>query len=162
MSFSENLKKIRIEKSISQQALAEMIGVSQTAVYHWEKGIRTPKMGALVRMASVLNVPIMDFFLEDENGKPIINTTDTAYEEIFKNTSYAVPNYTKLLKNIKSDKINELFDSLNDSGQDKAIEQVELLTKIPEYKADIISSEEVLMKLDEDGNLTEYQKEPEE
>lgn len=28
------------------------------------------------------------------------------------------------------------YDSLNSSGQDKAIEQVELLTKIPEYRKD--------------------------
>ena len=28
------------------------------------------------------------------------------------------------------------FDKLNDKGKEKAIEQVELLTKIPEYKKD--------------------------
>ena len=36
----------------------------------------------------------------------------------------------------KSDKINKLFNSLNEKGQDKALEQVEMLTKIPEYQAE--------------------------
>lgn len=35
----------------------------------------------------------------------------------------------------KFDKINALFDSLNEKGKDTAIGQVELLTKIPEYQA---------------------------
>ena len=30
--------------------------------------------------------------------------------------------------------INKYYDELNEKGQEKAIEQVELLTKIPEYK----------------------------
>ena len=47
------------------------------------------------------------------------------------------------------------FWSLNKEGQDKALEQVELLTKIPEYQAKIEKSEEVIQKLDNDGNLTE-------
>lgn len=34
----------------------------------------------------------------------------------------------------KSDMIINFFEQLNDTGQDKAIEQVELLTKIPEYQ----------------------------
>lgn len=36
----------------------------------------------------------------------------------------------------KKAKLNNLFKKLNTTGQDKAIEQVELLTKIPEYQQD--------------------------
>ena len=34
------------------------------------------------------------------------------------------------------DKYLAYFNDLNDTGKEKAIEQVELLTKIPEYKKD--------------------------
>ena len=51
MSFSENLKKFRTQKGLSQQKLAELVGVSQTAIYNWEKGERTPKMDAITKIA---------------------------------------------------------------------------------------------------------------
>ena len=36
-----------------------------------------------------------------------------------------------------------MFDILNDVGQDKAIEQVEMLTKIPEYRKENSQDQEV-------------------
>lgn len=157
MSFSDNLKRLRIEKGISQQALAKAAGVSQTAVYHWEKGVRTPKVGAVARMATILDVPVEEFFTEYENGEPVIDldASGMSSEEMHEYINYILPEYINSLGETKSDKINELFDSLNDLGQDKAIEQVELLTKIPEYKANVTTSVEANMKLDKDGNLTE-------
>lgn len=42
MSFSENLKQFRNEKQLSQEELAEMLGVSRQAVSKWEQGIGYP------------------------------------------------------------------------------------------------------------------------
>ena len=39
MSFAENLQKIRKEKHLSQEALAEMLDVSRQAVSKWEQGV---------------------------------------------------------------------------------------------------------------------------
>ena len=38
MSFSDNLKAIRKEKNLSQEELAELLGVSRQAVSKWESG----------------------------------------------------------------------------------------------------------------------------
>ena len=38
MSFSENLKQIRKEYHLSQEALAELLDVSRQAVSKWEQG----------------------------------------------------------------------------------------------------------------------------
>lgn len=38
MSFSDNLKLIRQERNISQEKLAEIVGVSLQAVSKWEQG----------------------------------------------------------------------------------------------------------------------------
>ena len=46
-------------------------------------------------------------------------------------------------KKSKTEKITEMFDILNDVGQDKAIEQVEMLTKIPEYRKENSQDQEV-------------------
>ena len=39
MSFSDNLKTIRKEKNLSQEELAELLGVSRQAVLKWESGV---------------------------------------------------------------------------------------------------------------------------
>lgn len=39
MSFAENLQRIRKERNLSQEALAEMLDVSRQAVSKWEQGV---------------------------------------------------------------------------------------------------------------------------
>lgn len=39
MGFAENLQRIRKEKHLSQEELAEMLGVSRQAVSKWEQGV---------------------------------------------------------------------------------------------------------------------------
>ncbi len=39
MNIGEVIKELRIEKDLSQQKLAEAIGVSQKAIDYWERGI---------------------------------------------------------------------------------------------------------------------------
>ncbi len=39
MSFAENLKMMRKEKYLSQEQLAEIMGVSRQAVSKWEQGV---------------------------------------------------------------------------------------------------------------------------
>ena len=38
MSFSENLQAVRKKKQLSQEELAELLGVSRQAVSKWEHG----------------------------------------------------------------------------------------------------------------------------
>ena len=38
MNFAENLKSIRKEQKLSQEELAEMLGVSRQAISKWEQG----------------------------------------------------------------------------------------------------------------------------
>ena len=39
MGFADNLQRIRKEKRLSQEELAEMLGVSRQAVSKWEQGV---------------------------------------------------------------------------------------------------------------------------
>ena len=54
--FSETLKKLRTEKGISQQALANKIFVTLPTVARWESGIRLPDAVMLLRLAKCLGV----------------------------------------------------------------------------------------------------------
>lgn len=43
MGFAENLKKIRKERGLSQEELAELLKVSRQAVSKWEQGVSQTK-----------------------------------------------------------------------------------------------------------------------
>ena len=56
--FGETLKKMRIEKGLSQQALADVMLVTRPTVARWETGIRLPDAVMISRLAEVLNVNV--------------------------------------------------------------------------------------------------------
>ena len=53
-SFAENLKKVRIDKGWNQGQLAQAIGVSQTAISQFEKGLRFPTPANINKFAEIL------------------------------------------------------------------------------------------------------------
>ncbi|WP_122902217.1 LexA family transcriptional regulator [Acinetobacter sp. B51(2017)] len=74
------LKQLRKNKNITQQQLAELIGVSKTSIIYWEKGDNLPKHDSLITLGKVLGVS-PTYLMQ---GK----TTDNLEE----NSSYVVPN----------------------------------------------------------------------
>ena len=58
LTFSETLKKLRIEKGLSQQALADRLFVTRPTVARWESGTRLPDAMMIARIAEVLSVDI--------------------------------------------------------------------------------------------------------
>lgn len=54
MKLAENLRRIRIEKGLTQSALAEGLGVSDRAVSRWERGTACPDVTLLPRLAQIL------------------------------------------------------------------------------------------------------------
>lgn len=62
------IKELRKQKGLSQNALAELCGVHQTAVSQWEKGRTTPDLDSLKKLAKVLEVSV-ETLLGGENAK---------------------------------------------------------------------------------------------
>lgn len=65
MNIGEIIKELRTERDLSQQKLAEAIGVSQKAVDYWERGINEPKASYIVRLADFFEVSC-DYLLGKE------------------------------------------------------------------------------------------------
>ena len=67
MSIGCNIKRLRTAANLSQAELGKIAGVSDKAVSTWESDIKTPRMGAVERMASYFNVP-KSAILDDDYG----------------------------------------------------------------------------------------------
>ncbi len=57
MSIGSNIKRLRLESKLSQAELGKIAGVTDKAVSTWEADIKTPRMGAVEKMASYFGVP---------------------------------------------------------------------------------------------------------
>ena len=56
--FSETLKKLRTEKGLSRQELADKMYVTRSTVARWESGSRLPDAAMIYRLATVLSADI--------------------------------------------------------------------------------------------------------
>ncbi len=72
--FNDNLKYIRKQKGISQQQLADKIGVDRSSISRWESG----DMGITVDSAYLISLAL-DVSLPDLVGKDL--KTGTSYEK---------------------------------------------------------------------------------
>ena len=53
MAFSENLQFIRTANSLTQEQLAEQLGVSRQSVSKWESGASFPEMDTLLMICDL-------------------------------------------------------------------------------------------------------------
>jgi len=69
MALSNRLKELRARHDLTQQALAEKVGVSRQSIISIEKGRYSPSVDLALRIAGVLQVPLEEaFWLDDEEG----------------------------------------------------------------------------------------------
>ena len=69
--LSKNIKELRTENGLTQAQLAESIGVTQGAVYFWEKGVNEPTAGYLIKMAELFGISVDELlsFESQKNGE---------------------------------------------------------------------------------------------
>ncbi|CDC71460.1 helix-turn-helix transcriptional regulator [Oscillibacter sp. CAG:155] len=67
MTFSEKLIRLRKREGLSQEALAEMLGISRQAVSRWEQGTALPDGGKLLPCARQFGVSV-DWLLDEDQG----------------------------------------------------------------------------------------------
>ena len=159
MPTGERIKKIRLEKGITQKQLAELLNTSQQNLAQYESGKRNPKIETLQKIADALDMPLI-FLVEDDlldaailpyedsEGKLI----DEKVNEIMTNKEISLEEKTikieelmtqlQIIENYHFDNanrayeymVNKLFEQLNQTGKDKALEHIKMLTRIPEYR----------------------------
>ncbi|MCI1959903.1 MAG: helix-turn-helix domain-containing protein [Clostridia bacterium] len=68
MNFGENLQKLRKEKGLSQEKLAEILEVSRQAISKWESNAAYPEIEKLISLSNLFNVSI-DYLVKGKESK---------------------------------------------------------------------------------------------
>ncbi len=118
MLFADTLKKLRIEKGLTQLDLAEQLFVSRTSVNRWENGTRLPDAMMIVRLSEALGVGLNVLFnaaaesdgcpnviMLDDN-KIVLNGGMKVLEEVMPNA--AVTGFTKPAEAIEFARHNQI------------------------------------------------------
>lgn len=58
ISLAENIRAYRKARSLTQEQLAEVLGVTVGAVYKWEAGLSVPELGTIVELADFFDVSV--------------------------------------------------------------------------------------------------------
>ena len=66
--FGKRLRQIRRQKDLTQEQLAEAVGVSVEFLSNIERGINAPSFETLEKLCAVLNVPTHELFLFPEQS----------------------------------------------------------------------------------------------
>lgn len=124
------IRKYRKEKGWTQKQLGEKCQMPDSQIRQYELGMVNPKTETLRRIAEALEVPILKL------GNLRLYEIDEIKEDLINNTPQLNSTETKqvLSTNSNRDLLILKYDELNESGQTKALEQIELLTKIPDYR----------------------------
>lgn len=128
MTMGERIRFLRKKQGLSQEQLAEEIGVTKSTISKYELDTRFPKHNTVEALCRVFNV---DFYLM------LSGRTKSEWGTHFEQEDKEFwENMSSVLLSGYLMEIKRLFEQLNDEGQKKAVERVEELTEIPKYKKD--------------------------
>ncbi|MGL4282691.1 helix-turn-helix transcriptional regulator [Eubacterium aggregans] len=136
------LKDYRKNVGLSQYDLAEQLDISVRTLQRYESGERLPSLDLIKKLESLLHTKIENIFIDDGEDAIAEFTDDQMefYKKRMRNTQneYTIGFFTE--SNITDNELHKIANIsrylflLNDPGKEKAVEQVELLTKVPEYQ----------------------------
>lgn len=70
MNFENRLKTLRIKKKLTQQQLADLLGLTKSVISAYENGLRYPAYDVLIKIARIFKVST-DFLLGVEIKREI-------------------------------------------------------------------------------------------
>lgn len=144
-SVKENLKRIRTEKNMTQKQLGSLCGIAESTIRRYENGGLNPKLETVKKIADALEVPYPELmeikgafcfdFSKGFEGEP--DVLYVSKEDIIDyKTKKRVfsEEWIKQYEKLKNYRLLQEFLKLNETGQEKAQEHIEMLTKIKEYQ----------------------------
>lgn len=125
----KNLRKLRTERNLSQQKLADAVGVSQQSINKYENGLAQPDLQMLMQLASFFHTSI-DYLIgyadnpntyklaDDESAGSLIRETPAFDPENLYDTSPRERHHLSMYRRLKPEMQNSLDDFLENFSPD--------------------------------------------
>lgn len=98
--FSQNLKKWMADRIVTQQQLADAIGVGQSTVSAWCNGEKMPRMGKIEMMADYFGINKSDLLEIKEDNDDFRDRMRSEYGAIFDLVDKADPDQRQQIEKI--------------------------------------------------------------
>lgn len=138
--FGENLRKIRIERGMSQEELADLLGTSKQVISRYETSQRSPKVSTVAEYAEKLGVRIATL-----TGDPMdsIRSTYRPESPLSKTLHQIGEQLTPQLPpepDSNRQELLDIYDRLNARGQADLLKYARYLNADPDMTEDGTSS----------------------
>ena len=122
----EHLKKLRVQRGLTQQDVADELGVTKSTISKYEKGLRSINQIHIARLSQLYGVTKSYILwgancVDSDNGQPV----DVPVEDI--------PD-EKRIQLAYHERLDKLSFQLNEDGVKKLIERAKELLEIPRYR----------------------------
>lgn len=163
---NNKLKELRKDKGLSQQALAEQIGVHYRTLQNWENGKTHIKPEKAEQLASFFNVPVVHLLGYDDIGDLITDTEGSlkkGVEEQQKVGQQASSHYDYFLETIF-----DVLDTFKERTKENKLEQKDslemidtleyLVTSLDKWNKKLYESQTMLLQYDKLKQKIDYSK----
>ena len=136
-TIGENIRKYRKQKHMTQRELANTLGMRDAAISKYEKGIVSPSLDVLKKIAAALNVDVIEILYEPT--KNISEMSQNEIKELMNKMKNVSEEFEKSVQNLNkaysesSEYIVDYYNMLNKKGKIEATKRTAELTKIEEY-----------------------------
>lgn len=156
MNTGQRIKNLRKSKNLTQQQLADMLKISLMSVRRYEKGERIPSFETLMNLSKIFGVNLSELAddwlissstsysindlmpleseLQDYMKNLCCNIDFDSEPEIFEAIKTTFEHFRHISNDNRKSRLKDAFESLNITGQSRAIEALEVLAKVPEYQ----------------------------
>ena len=124
MSIGETIRQFRVKSGLTQKDLAAKVGLTQQAISLIESGNRRIDVELFIQLLAVFDERL-DQYLKDSITNVDFQKLNAYYNEIQSGSPASL-----------NARLVQAFNQLNNSGKKKALEQMELLSRIDEFKTE--------------------------
>lgn len=128
MTVHENMRRIRLEKHMTQEQVAEACGTVSATIRTYESGRANPKPATVAKIAKALGVTPAELYGVGDNAK--ISDEDLAALAQIETGGNVNPDTAGKVRLLNA------FDKLSSAGKTEAVKRVEELAHVPWFAAD--------------------------
>ena len=101
--LGDRLRIARDESGLSQQAVAELVGVSWMTVYRWEHGLRTIAAEKLTHLGEIYGKSVRWFLTLEEGDLDTTNGRHATARRLYRRIAEAPEKYQAMIERVVTD-----------------------------------------------------------